>query len=113
MKSVGLQHLAPSHENSSFEDWWEGVAAVPVDPAYNGLHKGLNSLIILGAWAIWNHRNRCVLNGVQPSSSMVIVRIGNPNPNKGWEMDIYPELDVPSPLQWGQTSKYTWGVPKP
>jgi hypothetical protein len=52
MKSVGLQHLAPSHENSSFEDWWEGVAAVPVDPAYKGMHKGLNSLIILRAWAI-------------------------------------------------------------
>jgi hypothetical protein len=33
MKSVGLQHLVPSHENSSFEDWWEGVAAVPVDPS--------------------------------------------------------------------------------
>jgi hypothetical protein len=71
MKSVGLQHLVPSHENSSFEDWWEGVAAVPVDPAYKGLHKGLNSLIILGVWAIWNHRIRCVFNGVQPSSSMV------------------------------------------
>jgi hypothetical protein len=52
MKSIRLQHLAPSHENSSFEDWWEGVTAVPVDPANKGLHKGLNSLIILGAWAI-------------------------------------------------------------
>jgi hypothetical protein len=40
-------------------------------PAYKGLHKGLNSLIILGVWAIWNHRIRCVFNGVQPSSSMV------------------------------------------
>jgi hypothetical protein len=49
MKSVGLQHLAPNLESSSFEDWWEGVAAVPADPAYKGLHKGLNSLIILGA----------------------------------------------------------------
>jgi hypothetical protein len=72
MRSVRLQQLAPSHENSSFEDWWEGVTTVPVGPAYKGLHKGLNSLIILGAWAIWNHRNRCVFNGVQPSSSMVI-----------------------------------------
>jgi hypothetical protein len=72
MKSVGLQHLASNLENSSFEDWWEGVDVVSVDSAYNGLHKGLNSLIILGAWAIWNHRNRCVFNGVQPSSSMVI-----------------------------------------
>jgi hypothetical protein len=30
---------------------------VPGDPAYKGLYKGLNSLIIFGAWAIWNHRN--------------------------------------------------------
>jgi hypothetical protein len=72
MKSVGLQHLAPSHENSSFEDWWEGVTVVPVDPTYKGLHKGLNSFIILGAWVIWNHRNHRVFNGVQPTSSMVI-----------------------------------------
>jgi hypothetical protein len=57
MKYVGLQHLAPNLESSSFEDWWEGVVAAPADPAYKGLHKGLNSLIILGAWAIWNHRN--------------------------------------------------------
>ena len=72
MKSVGLQHHAPNLESSSFEDWWEGVDVVSVDLAYNGLHKGLNSLIILGAWAIWNHRNSCVFNGVQPSQSMVI-----------------------------------------
>jgi hypothetical protein len=36
MKSVGLQHLAPSHVNSSFEDWWEGVTTVPVDPTNKG-----------------------------------------------------------------------------
>jgi hypothetical protein len=72
MKSVGLQHHAPNLESSSFEDWWEGVAAAPAVPANKKLHKGLNSLIILGAWAIWNHRNRCVFNGVQPSFSMVI-----------------------------------------
>jgi hypothetical protein len=72
MRSVGLQHLAPGHENSSFEDWWEGVTFSTVGPAYKGLHKGLNSLNILGAWAIWNHRNRCVLNGVQPCTNLVI-----------------------------------------
>jgi hypothetical protein len=72
MKSVGLRHLAPNLACSSFEDWWEGVVAAPVDPTNKGLNKGLNSLIIIGAWAIWNHRNRCVFNGVQPSPNMVI-----------------------------------------
>lgn len=30
------------------------------------LRKGLNSLIILGAWTIWRHRNDCVFNGASP-----------------------------------------------
>jgi hypothetical protein len=28
--------------------------------------KGLNSIIILGAWSVWNHRNRCVFDGAPP-----------------------------------------------
>jgi len=28
------------------------------------MQKGLNSLVILGAWTIWNHHNRCVFDGV-------------------------------------------------
>jgi hypothetical protein len=72
LKIVRLQHLAPNLATSSFEVWWEGVVAVPGGPTYKGLSKGLNSLIIIGAWAIWNHRNRCVFNGEQPCSSMVI-----------------------------------------
>jgi hypothetical protein len=36
--------------------------------ATSGLtRKGLNSLIILGAWVIWKHRNRFVFNGASPS----------------------------------------------
>jgi hypothetical protein len=48
LRCVGLQNLAPSHENSSFENWWERVNTVPVGSAYKGMNKGLNSLIILG-----------------------------------------------------------------
>jgi len=29
--------------------------------------RGVNSLIILGAWMIWKHRNACVFNGSAPS----------------------------------------------
>jgi hypothetical protein len=29
--------------------------------------KGVNTLIILGAWMIWKHRNTCVFDGVAPS----------------------------------------------
>jgi len=31
------------------------------------MQKGLNSLIVLGAWTLWNHRNRCVFYGITPN----------------------------------------------
>jgi hypothetical protein len=34
--------------------------------------KGINPLIILGAWSIWKHRNSCVFNGVSPSAAAVL-----------------------------------------
>jgi hypothetical protein len=37
--------------------------------------KGLNSIIILGAWSIWNHHNHCVFDGSQPSLSSVLVAV--------------------------------------
>jgi hypothetical protein len=36
--------------------------------------KGVNSLIILGAWVLWKHRNGCVFDGVAPSV-ITIMRI--------------------------------------
>jgi hypothetical protein len=35
------------------------------------MHKRLNSIIILGAWAIWKHRNRCVFSGINPNITEV------------------------------------------
>jgi hypothetical protein len=29
--------------------------------------KGLNSLLILGAWTLWKHCNRCVFDGASPN----------------------------------------------
>ena len=29
--------------------------------------KGYNSLVILGAWILWKHRNSCVFNGAAPN----------------------------------------------
>jgi len=31
------------------------------------LRKGINSLIILGAWTLWTHCNKCVFDGADPS----------------------------------------------
>ena len=36
------------------------------------LKEGLNSIIILGAWSIWNQRNRCVFDGIQLSLNSVM-----------------------------------------
>jgi hypothetical protein len=36
--------------------------------------KGLNSSIILGLWTIWNHRNRCVFDGLFPNLETAIRR---------------------------------------
>ena len=36
--------------------------------------KGLNSLIILGAWTIWRLRNDCVFNGAAPSIPVALAR---------------------------------------
>jgi len=37
------------------------------------MRKGLNSLIILGSWTIWRHRNDCVFNGATPSIAAALV----------------------------------------
>ncbi|GJN10169.1 hypothetical protein PR202_ga28239 [Eleusine coracana subsp. coracana] len=34
--------------------------------------KGVNSLIILGAWIIWKHRNACVFEGAAPSVHTIL-----------------------------------------
>jgi len=60
LQSVGLQILAPQIGEEFFDDWWEKIILA----AGGQLQKGLNSFVILGAWTIWNHRNRCVFDGV-------------------------------------------------
>ena len=36
--------------------------------------RGVNYLIILGAWIIWKHRNACVFEGVAAPSVTLILR---------------------------------------
>jgi hypothetical protein len=60
--SLGLQELCPAHEDS-FESWWKSSSSRASDL----MRKGFNSLVILGAWTIWKHRNRCVFDGCNPS----------------------------------------------
>ena len=61
-QQFGLQCLAPQPGDLLFDEWWEQVNTRVTDL----VKQGLNSLVILVAWAIWNHRNRCVFDGQQP-----------------------------------------------
>jgi hypothetical protein len=69
---VGVHSLAPQPTDLVFDEWW-GRA----HKATSGLtRKGLNSLIILGAWVIWKHRNRCVFDGASPNMVEALVLLG-------------------------------------
>jgi hypothetical protein len=50
LHQIGLHMLAPQLNEHSFDSWWERT-----NMAASGLLKqGINSLIILGSWTIWN-----------------------------------------------------------
>jgi len=63
-----LQVLAPNLEDENFEEWWANASGRVSGQVLNGL----NSIIILGAWNLWNHHNRCVFDGASPSISNII-----------------------------------------
>lgn len=54
--------MCPTIDDVCFENWWQ-ICSYKVA---NHL-KGSNSLVILGAWTIWNHRNKCVFDNCNPS----------------------------------------------
>jgi hypothetical protein len=70
--------LEPRH--ISFLDWWEESA----EQVHGMVMKGLNSLIILGAWMIWNNRNRCVFDGLAPSLPSILAR--SDEERRKWEL---------------------------
>jgi hypothetical protein len=64
LQKFGLQILAP--QTDLFFSDWSAAASARVD---GQVQKGFNSIIILGAWSIWKHWNRCVFNGAPPDVS--------------------------------------------
>ena len=70
LQGFGLQDLAPQVAELSFdfEDWWANISRRVSGQG----KKGLNSIIILGAWSLWNLRNRCVFYGINPSFPSIV-----------------------------------------
>jgi hypothetical protein len=68
LRRFGLHSLAPQPDATSFLDWWE----ISSDIVPRMIKKGLNSLIILGAWMVWKHRNRVVFDGATPDFTLLL-----------------------------------------
>jgi len=56
LKQDNLHALTPQPTDFCFLNWWEKVN----NTVQGAVRQGVNSLIILGAWTLWNHRNKCV-----------------------------------------------------
>jgi hypothetical protein len=64
-------HLAPLVPKLGLDDWWDKGSSVLADH----LRKGLNSIIILGAWSLWNLRSRCILYGDSPNLARALLLV--------------------------------------
>jgi hypothetical protein len=53
-------HLIPRSTESSFADWWAGVCS----KVHKDKKKGVNSVIMLGAWCLWLQQNRVVFHKI-------------------------------------------------
>jgi hypothetical protein len=72
LRRVGLVALAPYPTEPSFMEWWWQMS----NSISNATVKGFNSLVILGAWTLWRHRNYCLFDGVLPSISAALIMAG-------------------------------------
>jgi hypothetical protein len=72
LRQVGLHALSPQPSENSFLDWWERASSATSEL----VRQGVNSLIILGAWVLWNHRNRCVFDGSATSVAGALILAG-------------------------------------
>jgi hypothetical protein len=79
-QQLNLQEFAPQIDTISLMKWWQLVNDLPLGPR----RKGLNSMIILGAWILWKHHNRCVLDGAVPSLMATLSQADDER--SAWEM---------------------------
>ena len=75
LRNVGLQHLCPQ-QNEYFDGRWDRISKEVVDV----LRKGLNSLVILGTWTLWNDHNKCISDGASLSVARALSCGGDNTP---------------------------------
>ncbi|GJN12749.1 hypothetical protein PR202_ga31056 [Eleusine coracana subsp. coracana] len=68
LQAFNLQQLAPGSNESDFASWWKKAS----NRVAKQHRKGLNTLIILGAWTIWKHRNAVVFDGLSPNIQLAL-----------------------------------------
>jgi hypothetical protein len=61
-------------------EWWQKANERATGPS----KKGLDSLIILGAWTLWKHQNRCVFYGIAPNKGGIVSQ--DDEERKVWEL---------------------------
>ena len=66
-----MQDLSPRPADISFDDWWASTS----NKIDGQARKWFNTIVILGAWSLWNHRNRCVFDGINPNLEDVLVSL--------------------------------------
>ncbi|GJN16450.1 hypothetical protein PR202_gb03439 [Eleusine coracana subsp. coracana] len=63
LQRIGLAALSPQPTDNHFDEWWYQISSL----VSGTTQQGLNSIVILGAWTLWRHRNDYVFNKAAPS----------------------------------------------
>ncbi|GJN06864.1 hypothetical protein PR202_ga24633 [Eleusine coracana subsp. coracana] len=68
LQAFNLQQLVPENDELDCAAWWRRAS----NRVAKQHRKGLNTLIILGAWTIWKHRNAVVFDGISPNIQVTL-----------------------------------------
>jgi hypothetical protein len=85
--------MSPQPQNRRFIVWWEWVSKQVSGIA----QKGINSLLILGAWTLWKHSNRCAFDSFPPYMGAAISRFNKEL--KMWALAGAGDLSLLTALQ--------------
>jgi hypothetical protein len=67
-----FQRCVPDNRDQEFTGWWRKAAK----RVSKEKKEGFNTLIILGTWLLWKHRNACAFEGASPSMNGLASRKG-------------------------------------